>query len=311
MQIGISAIEYALPSQSVSLHELAEDQRLSSSPEQLQSLGFDRCYVSSVPAETLALQAATALLEREAVDRDEVDLLVYAGAIASSHEISGNVFLSNFNYPAAKLQFELGLMRASVVGISQSGCIGLTNAVKFATDFLRSNEAARRVLCVGADVLPRDAGREILYNIISDGACALLVERDCPRNRVLAHGSVTKGYYWDCVSRKHEIMAAYFPTAKNLVADVLRQGKCHPDEVRLVIPHNVSLRSWEILLDLIGLRKEQLFHQNIARKGHVIAADNWINLKDAVEEQRLQAGDKFLTFNFGFGANWAATLMEH
>jgi 3-oxoacyl-[acyl-carrier-protein] synthase-3 len=65
------------------------------------------------------------------------------------------------------------------------------------------------------------------------------------------------------------------------------------------------------LLDLIGLEKEQLFYQNIRRKGHVIAGDNWINLKDAVDEKRLQPGDRFLSFNFGFGANWAATLMEH
>src|SRR5215472_9759513 len=241
MPIGISAIEYALPSQSVSLHELAEEQRLSSSPEQLHSLGFDRCYVSSVPAETLAYQAATALLERGPADRDDVDLLVYAGAIASSHEISSNAFLSNFNYPAAKLQFELGLLRAGVVGISQSGCVGLTNAVKLATDYLRSNDTAKRVLCVGADVLPSEASREILYNVISDGACALLVERDCGSNKILAHGAVTKGYYWDCISRKYEIMAAYFPTARNLVAEVLVQGRCRPEELRLLIPHNVSL----------------------------------------------------------------------
>jgi 3-oxoacyl-[acyl-carrier-protein] synthase III len=311
MQTGISAIEYVLPPDSLSLQELAEDKRLFSSPEQLQRLGFDRCYISHVPAEALASQAATALLEREAVDREDVDLLVYVGALASSHQVYSKEFLGNFNYPAAKLQFELGLLRAGAIGISQSGCIGFTNSVKLAFDFLRANHTANRVLCVGADVLPPRANREILYNVISDGACALLVERGSPRNKILAHRSVTKGYYWDCISSQNEMMAAYFPTAKNLIAEVLQQGECNPDQVRLLIPHNVSLRSWEILLDLIGLRKEQLFYQNIARKGHVIAADNWINLKDAVEEKRLRPGDRFLTFNFGFGANWAATLMEH
>ena len=45
--------------------------------------------------------------------------------------------------------------------------------------------------------------------------------------------------------------------------------------------------------------------------GHVIAADNWINLKDAMDRQLLQPADKFMMFNFGFGANWAATVMEH
>jgi 3-oxoacyl-[acyl-carrier-protein] synthase-3 len=311
VRIGISAIEYVLPPDALSLEELARDKLLCSSPEQLRRLGFERCYVSNLPAEALASQAAKTLLEREAVDREDVDLLIYAGALASSHQVSEKQFLGSFNYPAAKMQFELGLLHAGAIGISQSGCLGFTNAVKVAIDFLRANQSRNRVLCVGADVLPAGANREILYNVISDGACALLVERDSPRNKVLAHGSVTKGYYWDSISSKNEIMAAYFPTAKNVIADVLKQAGCTRDQVELVIPHNVSLLSWEILLDLIGLEKEQLFYQNIRRKGHVIAGDNWINLKDAVDEKRLQPGDRFLSFNFGFGANWAATLMEH
>jgi 3-oxoacyl-[acyl-carrier-protein] synthase-3 len=79
----------------------------------------------------------------------------------------------------------------------------------------------------------------------------------------------------------------------------------------MVLPHNVSYRSWEILLDLIGMKKEQLYAENIPRKGHVIAADNWINLKDAMTANLLNRGDRLLAFNFGFGANWAATLIEH
>ncbi|HLJ88227.1 MAG TPA: hypothetical protein VKZ53_15515 [Candidatus Angelobacter sp.] len=39
MKIGISCIEYALPSRSVSLQNLQKDRRLSSSAEQLQAIG--------------------------------------------------------------------------------------------------------------------------------------------------------------------------------------------------------------------------------------------------------------------------------
>ncbi len=311
MSLGISAIEYVLASQSLSVQELAEAGLLLSRPEQLQNFGFERCYVSEEPAEELALRAAAALLNNCGVGSGSVDLLLYAGAIAPSHYIEGTEFLSNFNYPATRLQYELGLSRASTVGISQAGCMGLTYAIKFATDFLRANGEAQCVLCVSADVLPKGVQREILYNVISDGACALMVTRNSQRNRILAHRSVTKGYYWDCISRKNEILAAYFPTAKNLVRDLLRDAACAPEELRLVLPHNVSSRSWEILVDLIGVKKEQLFAENISRKGHVIAADNWINLKDAMTANLLKPGDKILAFNFGFGANWAATLIEH
>jgi 3-oxoacyl-[acyl-carrier-protein] synthase-3 len=308
---GISAIEYVLPPNYCSLAEMADAGLLTSTPEQLKSFGFESCYISTVSAEQLALAAATRLMENYRVAPESVDLLLYAGAISPSHEIGNGHFLSSFNYPAAMLQFELGLARAAAIGVSQTGCMGLTYAVKFATDFLCANPEGQRVLCVSADVLPRGASREILFNVISDGACALMVERHSEQNRILAHRSVTKGYYWHCMDRKNEIMAAYFPTAKNLVEDLLRRAECEVGELRLLLPHNVSLRSWEILLDLIGLKQDQFFAQNIAKKGHVIAADNWINLKDAMASGSLNRGDKFLLFNFGFGAHWAATLMEY
>ncbi|HEV3040753.1 MAG TPA: 3-oxoacyl-[acyl-carrier-protein] synthase III C-terminal domain-containing protein [Candidatus Angelobacter sp.] len=311
MKPGIEAIEYVLPSERHSLQEMADAGLLTSTPEQLKSFGFESCYIGTVSAEELALAAATQLMERHQVVPESIELLLYAGAISPSHQIGNGHFLSSFNYPAAMLQYELGLARAAAIGISQTGCMGLTYAVKFAVDFLHANPEAQRVLCVSADVLPKGAAREILFNVISDGACALMVERRARQNQILAHRSVTKGYYWHCMDRKNEIMAAYFPTAKNLVEDLLQQAKCDAGELRLLLPHNVSLRSWEILLDLIGLKREQLFARNIAQNGHVIAADNWINLKDAIDSGLLNRGDKFLLFNFGFGAHWAATLMEY
>jgi 3-oxoacyl-[acyl-carrier-protein] synthase III len=311
MNLGISAIEYVLPSKSLSVRELEQAGLLVSRAEQLQTFGFDRCYISEESADELAQRAAAALLDNCGVRPESVDLLLYAGAIARSHYVAGEQFLSSFNYPATKLQYELSLTRASVAGISQAGCMGLTYAVQLARDFLRSNAEAQCVLCVSADVLPKGVPREILYNLISDGACALMVTRNSVRNRILAHRSVTKGYYWDCIARKNEILAAYFPTAKNLVQDLLSGAECAPEDLRLVLPHNVSYRSWEILLDLIGVKKEQFFAGNISLKGHVIAADNWINLKDATAANLLNPGDKLLAFNFGFGANWAATLIEH
>src|SRR5207245_841291 len=114
--------------------ELGEAGLRVSRAEQLQSFGFERCYISGESADELALRAAAALLDNCGVRPESVDLLLYAGAIAPSHHIAGEQFISNFNYPATKLQYELSLTRASVAGISQAGCMGLTYAVKFASD---------------------------------------------------------------------------------------------------------------------------------------------------------------------------------
>jgi 3-oxoacyl-[acyl-carrier-protein] synthase III len=311
VSIGISHIAYELPGEAVELEELHLRGLLETPPERLRQFGFARAYLSNRPGEETALSAAQRLMEQSKVRPSDIGTIFYAGAIPQSHVAGGCASKNPFNYPVAQLQYELGLERAMAIGISQVGCMGLNSAVALARDFLLSNGDAQHVLCVSADVLPRGAKREILYNVISDGACAVLVSRGAERNRWLYRRQVTKGYYWDSVGKKNEIIAAYFPTAQHLIRSTLEGAGVTTDDIRWIIPHNVSRRSWEILLDLVELPMDRLFAANIPRVGHVIAADNWINLKDMMERNLLRSGDKLLLVNFGFGANWACAVMEY
>jgi 3-oxoacyl-[acyl-carrier-protein] synthase-3 len=307
---GISAISYVLPGASVPLEELAAQGKLVTPVDILRDFGFEHVHISDVPADELALRALKQLLSQHAIDPESIDALLFAGAIPQSHRVATGGRLQDFSYPVARLQYECGLTNATTMAIAQTGCTGLMAAIDVAAAHLLTNPPAQRAICVSADVLPADAPREIIVNVISDGACAVLVERDARRNRILGTRRVGKGYYWDATERTNEIIAAYFPTARNIIRDLLASLTLTPAEIALVIPHNVSRRSWNILLPLIGLAPHQLFADNIGRKGHVIAADNYINLKDAADAGRIRDGDRLLLFNFGFGAAWAATLLE-
>ena len=307
--IGIGAITYTLPDTTVDLAAAAATGLLESSASVLADFGFRRMHVSNRAASELALDAVRRLLDEQQIDPESIDALFFAGALPSSHAIDDGAPLYGFNYPAARVQYECGLLRATVTGISQAGCTGLLAAIALATDYLRANAGARRVLCVSADVLPAGAKREIIYNVISDGACAVLVERGAERNRILGQARINKGYYWNVTTRKNEIVASYFPTARTLVAETLAGLKIGPEAVAAVMPHNVSLRSWQILMPMLGIPADRLYADNIAAKGHVIAADNFINLHDARLAGRIRAGDCILLFTFGFGASWACLVL--
>jgi 3-oxoacyl-[acyl-carrier-protein] synthase-3 len=309
---GITAIAYALPEQRLTVEELDDRALLAGGAPRLRAFGFEHVHVSDVDAGELALRAARGLADTHPFDPDSIDALFYAGALPSSHSArSSGGPLDGFCYPAARLQYELGLLNATVTGISQAGCVGLMRAVQLAADFLGAHPEAARVLAVSADVLARDQPREILYNVISDGACAVLVERDASRNRVLAYRNLSKGYYWYVNASAAEIVAAYFPTARTIVKEALAAAGLAPADVAWVMPQNVSRRSWEILMELLALPSARLYADNIASKGHVIAADNFINLADASSAGLLRRGDRLLLFNFGFGANWSCMLLEH
>ncbi len=138
----------------------------------------------------------------------------------------------------------------------------------------------------------------------------MLVDHNADRNRILASAHTTKGYYWQGDAMRNEIVASYFPAAKHVIEETLRRARWRPDEVTWVIPHNISIRSWEILLGLTGIPRERLWCRNIARIGHTLAGDNFINLRDAVSDGSVRPGDRLLLFSYGYGAHWTALALE-
>jgi 3-oxoacyl-[acyl-carrier-protein] synthase-3 len=319
--VGIDALTYWLPEASPTLAEL-EARGTVRGAAALASFGFRQARVAESESHVdMAAHAVRSLLDETGTPADEIDLVLYAGALTSSTTMecgpapAGSVlhmrdFMDFFKYPVSRLQSEFDLTNASVAGIDQQGCAAIFSAIRLARATLLAEPDVRTVLCVSADRLPHDVSREVVYNLVSDGACAMLLRRGV-RNRIVAMHQVTKGAFWDAGSLENEIIAAYFPTARTVIETTLRKAGVTLDDIAWVIPHNVSLRSWEILLGLIGCPREKLFSENIGRVGHTIAADNFINLRDATDTGRIRQGDLLLLFTFGYGLNWSCMVVEH
>ena len=316
---GIAAIAYAFPAESRSVRQLAAAGLLESDAATLERYGFERVHVAvtETPYE-LAMQAGTALLERHAIDPASVDVLICCGAQGS--EAFGTVLSEaqaaaalhtgdRFKYPATRLQHELELDNASAFGVEQLACAGLFGAVRIARSLCLA-EGVERVLCVSSDFFPAQLGREAIYNCTSDAACALLVERDALHNRIVGVTSVTKGYYWDAGALRNELIASYVPPARHVIERAVAQAGWAPTDVSWILPHNVSARSWEILLGLLRLPNARIWTRNIARDGHTLAGDNFINLADAIEAGDVRPGDRVVLFSFGYGAHWSCITVE-
>jgi 3-oxoacyl-[acyl-carrier-protein] synthase-3 len=322
-RVGIDAVTYYLPASAPTLAELEQRGALRGPAATLAGFGFERARVAEFETHVdMAMEAVRALLDETRTPADEIDLVLYAGALTSSSTMecapapAGTVLqmrdlMDFFKYPVSRLQSELDFANASVAGIDQQGCAAIFSSIRLARATLLAEPDVRTVLCVSADRLPHGAPREVVYNLVSDGACAMLVRRDAARNRILATQQVTKGAFWDSGSLENEIIAAYFPTARTVIEETVRKAGVTLDQIRWVIPHNVSLRSWEILLGLIGCPREKLYSANIGRVGHTIAADNFINLRDATDAGLLHKGDLLLLFTFGYGLNWSCMVLEH
>jgi len=308
-QIGLRGLGTALPESFVPLAQLA----LVSPADRLAGFGFEGAWVAEDPAE-LATRAALSALADANIAPGDIDVLLMAGALSHTHQRaseqpSGGV-LDGFCYSASWLQEELGLDQAAVCGVAQQGCAGMFSALRTARALLVAEPDLNHVLCVGADALPSgDTCREILYNVISDAGCAVVISRERVPYRWLGFHQISKGYYWDVPAKQSEIIAAYFPTGRSVITGLLRRLDLRANDVDLVIPTGVNSTSWPILLRLCGIPEERLY-QPKRSFGHTIAADSFILLEEARASGCLAPGMRVLFFAYGFGSSWCALLLE-
>lgn len=298
----------------MSLATLQRSGRLRSPASVLGKLGFRDCYVQEDLStfEDLIVAAGREVLDRSALEPDDVDaVFLYSGLEAWTRPAAGrrNV-LSLFRYPAARIAARLGLPRASAIGLSQQGCSGSLSVIELAAARLERS-GAKAVLCLAADALPRSAPREVTFNVMSDAAAAVLVERNSARNTLIDSHQLSEAYYWDTPKREHEIVAAYFPMAERAIAEALERAGLTRSDIRWFVPNNVSAQSWAVLADVLGIPGDRVWSANIARVGHTVSSDHVINLVDMEREGALRKGDHLLLFTFGFGASWSTLILRH
>ena len=310
MAIGIGQLAYELPQTRCTVDELRRAGLVRSEADVLREFGFESVYIDHDQQHGLRLAACRRVLEAGDVDPDDVEaLLVYQGMQSSEVREPEDV-LEFFRYPAARLRAELGLATASALGMSQQGCSGLLTSIELAARLLPSSPR-RAVLCVAGDSLPPQSMREIMFNAMSDAAAALLVEKDAACNRIVHVMQRVHPYYWDSPIRQDELMASYFPIAQRTILECMDEAGLALSDIRWLVPHNVSRRSWEILARLLAFPEDRIWTKNIPRVGHTISCDHVVNLVDMAAEGALRPGDKLLLFTFGFGASWSCLVLEH
>ncbi len=317
--IGLSGVAGVLASQKLTLTELHARGELVSAPAVLSDLGFEHCHV--IPSDSdlgeLARTAALSALRDAGLEAKDIDVLIWASALPENHvrrsasPVAGPMteLLSRFNYMASWLQNELGLERASVLGNAQQGCSGMFSALRTAHALLLAEPALQHVLCVGADVLPAGAPREIMYNVISDAAAAVVVSRRAKRGRWVGYHQVSKGYYWNIPEKEKEIIASYFPTSRLVINQLLQQAGLKPTDIDCIVPTGVGANSWRILAQLTGIPPERIY-QSPRKFGHTIAADNFIHLAEMRAQPARPAGQRSLLFTYGFGSSWCGLVLE-
>ncbi|MDP9071651.1 MAG: hypothetical protein M3N68_10335 [Actinomycetota bacterium] len=246
----------------------------------------------------------------------DVDAIVYATCIPANANLGEPSRFERtsdvkhlMDFPASRLQADLGLDRAFVVGIGQQACTSMLGSLRVAHGLIATDPSVARVLCVSADRFPPGATYEQAYSLISDGAAACVVSREPAAYRLVAAHHITNGAM--VTADDDETVGSYFAYTSRLVTELLaKAGLAGIDDVDWVVPQNTDVKAWQILSRLLGIDPSKVRCPSLADVAHVISGDNIINLAGLDAQGVVRAGQRLLLTMAGYGMNWSGVLLE-
>lgn len=250
----------------------------------------------------LAASAIQRLLGASGIAPGEVDCIVYV------HTLQGSIAPPPQSLPGL-LCDRFGFTNAEAFSFAQQHCASALGALRVIRAMFIARPHIKRVLLVGADVMPLESERLMqAEGILGDGAFAAFIERDAAVNRLLAIATHASGQGWRGVLANDEsrLTAQHFFTARRLITHTVQQARFTLDDIQRILPHHLNLPAWHRLLDSLQLSQDRLFAENFARIGHVTVSDAFINLAQC---HGLVPDRPLLLFARGVGGFSAAALL--
>jgi 3-oxoacyl-[acyl-carrier-protein] synthase-3 len=283
--------------------------------------GIEERRVSHVPGSDLAVVAGHRALAAAGATAEEVDLLIVATCTPDTVIPSA----------AAHVQKKMGASNAAVFDLN-AGCSGFLYSLSVATAMIRS-AGYRKALVIGAERITwflnwslRDTA--VLFG---DGAGAFVLEPSEEETGLLASHLGCEG------EALHALEIPNFGTAGNRFVDeyekfdvnfdgreifrravkgmvkevhkVLGDLDLENKDIDLIIPHQANQRIIESLAHHLHVPMSQVA-LNIQKYGNTSAATIPVATVEALEDGRIQAGDRLLMAAFGAGLTRGAGLIR-
>jgi 3-oxoacyl-[acyl-carrier-protein] synthase III len=219
----------------------------------------------------------------------------------------------------------LGLDHALAFTITHQSCAGGLLAIDMAGRLLAAEAADRpdgqdardgplALILAGEKAFTREAQMFADTTIFGEGASACLVSAFGARDRMLAYASNVRGEFDSATGGNDaRLQREYRPSLAEVMRRALAEAGLTLDDIRVVLPHNVNVVTWQRMCVLLKFPLDRVLLDNIPASGHVFCADVFANYQTACERGLLQPGDRYLAaaVGAGGGATFAAMVFEH
>ncbi|MCY9666688.1 ketoacyl-ACP synthase III [Paenibacillus alginolyticus] len=270
----------------------------------------------------LCYEAALIALNNAGITADQLDLIIVATITPDMA----------FPSTACILQEKLGAKKAAAFDLS-AACSGFVYGLANASNFIATG-TYKHALIIGADCLSKitdytDRNTCILFG---DGAGAVVIG-EVPEHRgfksfelgadgtggpllkIEGGGSRNPSSQASIDQRLHYIYMAGAEVFKfavrimgNAADEALRKAGWEKTDIDLLVPHQANMRIIQASLNRLELTDEKCMI-NLDKYGNMSAASIPVALAEAVEQGRLNEGDRLVLVGFGGGLTWGASAL--
>src|SRR5215467_8608598 len=216
----------------------------------------------------------------------------------------------------------LGLGHALAFTVTHQSCASGLLAIDMAGRLLAADAADGQdgqagplaLVLSGEKAFTREAQMFADTTVFGEGASACLVSAFGARDRLLAYASNVRGEFDSATGANDaRLQREYRPSLAEVMRRALDEAGLTLDDIRLVLPHNVNVVTWQRMCLLLKFPRDRVLLDNIPASGHVFCVDMFANYKTACERGLLRPGDRYLAaaVGAGGGATFAAMVFEH
>ncbi|HTO38059.1 MAG TPA: beta-ketoacyl-ACP synthase III [Brumimicrobium sp.] len=282
------------------------------------------------PVAHMGVEAAKIALERASIDKDDIDLIVFA-TVSPDYYFPGSGVL---------VQEMMDIKTCPALDV-RNQCSGFIYGLSVADQFIRTG-MYKNILLIGSeyqsggmDMSTRGRAVSVLFG---DGAGAVVLTRSESDDKgILSTHLHSEGKHALELSIKTpstnhwvpEIIEegvadnpSYYPymngqlVFKNAVvrfSEVIMEGlaanNLTKDDIDMLIPHQANLRIADFVQRQFGLSDNQIFN-NIQKYGNTTAASIPIAMNEAWEKGKIKDGDTVVLAAFGSGFTWASAVIK-
>lgn len=279
---------------------------------------------------TMGVKAAKIALERANIDKNDIDLIVFA------------TLSPDYYFPGCGVQVQemLGIHTCPALDV-RNQCSGFIYGLSVADQFIKTG-MYKNVLLIGSenhsgglDMSTR--GRSVSV-IFGDGAGAAVLTRSNHNGQGILSthlhsegkhalelslkGPSTMHWVPEIIEENPQKDIPYYPymngqfVFKNAIArfsevinEGLQENGLEVKDIDMLIPHQANLRIAQFIQKKFQLKDEQVYN-NIQKYGNTTAASIPIALTEAWEEGKIKEGDHVVLAAFGSGFTWGSAVIS-